>query len=289
MIVVTGATGNVGKHVVDMLSQQGKHVRALSREKRQTKAGCEVQWVQADFTDARSLQHAFEGAKRVVLISPAHRDMQAHQEAIVDVAVSSGVGRIVKLSGLGAGPDAPIRLPQLHFAIEQRISRSRIPYSFVRPNLFMQVLLGAADSIASEGAIYAPAGEGAISFIDARDVAACIVAEVLRNDDASAICEITGPEALTYAQAAEVLAKAAGRSVRHVDVTPQQARESMVGSGMDAWLADAFVELFGIYRAGHGSGVLSAAVEATTGRPATSLARFAQDHAAHLQKAPAAA
>ena len=289
MIVVTGATGNVGQHVVDILSRQGKHVRALSRQKRHCQAGREVEWVQADFTDAHSLRHALEGAARLVLISPAHRDMQAHQEALVDAAVSAGVRRIVKLSGLGAGPGAPIRLPQLHFAIEQRISKTKIPHSFIRPNLFMQVLLGAAQSIAKDGAIYAPAGAGAISFIDARDVAACIVAEVLRDDHVNAICEVTGPEALTYSQVAELLSKAAGRPVRHVDVTPQQAREAMVGSGMDAWLADAFVELFDIYRAGHGATVLSAAVAAMTSRPATSLAKFAHDHAAQFKKAQAAA
>lgn len=286
MIVVTGATGNVGQHVLSLLSSQAQQVRALSRTKQQggAQSPSQVEWIQADFADRVSLNGALEGATGLVLISPAHRDMQAHQEAVVEAAAAVGVKRIAKLSGLGAGPDAPIRLPKLHYAIEQRIAKTGIAHSFVRPNLFMQVLLGSAQSVANDGTMYASAGNGAISFIDARDVAACLVAEVLRQDNSNVVCEITGPQALTYGHVAEALSTFAKHPVRHVDITPQQARESMVGSGMDPWLADAFVELFDIYRAGHGAAVLSAAVESAIGRPAISLASFAQHYAQQWQK-----
>lgn len=285
MIVVTGASGNVGQHVVEALARQGHPVRALSRTPRQTADKGQVEWLQADFTDAASLRRALQGASRVVLISPAHRDMRVHQQAVVDAAAQAGVQRIAKLSGLGAGPQAPIRLAQAHYAIEQGIVDTGIAYSFVRPNLFMQVLLGSAQSIVSDGVIGAPTGNGAISFIDARDVADCLATEVLRDDQSNVVCEITGPQALTYAHVAEVLAQVAQRDVRHADVSPAQARAGMTESGMDPWLADAFVELFDIYRAGHGAAVLSMAVEATCGHPARSLAHFARDHASQFQHA----
>ena len=284
MIVVTGASGNVGTHVVAQLVAAGHPVRALSR-KPAAQAARGVEWVDADFDRPESLVRALQGATRVVLISPAHPRMRQHQVAVVDAAVAAGVRRIAKLSGLGAGPQAPIRLPQAHYAIEQHIERSGLAHSFVRPNLFMQVLLGSADSIAGDGVIYAPAGEGAISFIDARDVAAVLVHEVLRDDVAPSVREITGPEALSYAQAAETIGGVLHKPVRFVNVEPAAAREGMLCAGMDPWLAEAFLELFEIYRAGHGAAVLAATVESALGRPAATLARFVADHAHAFQRA----
>lgn len=276
MIIVTGATGNVGQHVVNELAALGQTVRALSRKVPTNETRANVSWVAADFNDPVSLAKAMEGGSRLVLISPAHRDMQAHQTAIVDAAIQAGITKIAKLSGLGAGPEAPIRLPQKHYAIEQYIVDTEVDYSFVRPNLFMQVLLGSAQSIAGDGKIYAPAGDGAISFIDARDVALVLVEEVLNNG--KAICEITGPQALSYQQAAKLLGDVINRPVQHVNVTPAQARESMLSMGMDEWLVEAFLELFDIYRAGHGSAVLSGAVKACIGTDATPLTRFFNDY-----------
>lgn len=276
MIVITGASGNVGQHVVNELAAQGQAVRALTRQPVRDESRPHVGWMSADFEDPKSLATALQGADRLVLISPAHRRMAEHQLAVVEAAIKAGVKKIAKLSGLGAGPDAPIRLPQKHYQIERAIADSNIDYSFVRPNLFMQVLLGSAQSIQSDGAIYAPAGQGRISFIDARDVARVLACEVQR--EGRAIVEITGPQALSYAEAARTLSDVIGRPVQHVDVTPSQARDSMLSMGMDSWLVDAFLELFEIYRAGHGATVLADNVKACTDVSATSLARFFNDH-----------
>ncbi len=278
MIVVTGASGNVGKHVISKLAGAGHPVRALSRSPSKGAASAGIEWIEADFERPDSLARALRGASRMVLISPAHPQMRQYQIAAVDAARSAGVSRIAKLSGLGAGPEAPIRLPQEHYAIEQHIARSGLAHSFVRPNLFMQVLLGSAGSIVSEGAVYAPAGDGAISFIDARDVAEVLVREVLRDDLASSVREITGPEALSYTQVSKIVGEALGKAVRYVSIEPDVARNGMLSAGMDPWLVEAFLELFSIYRAGHGSAVLSAELEAVLGRPARPLSQFAFEH-----------
>ena len=286
MIVITGASGNVGTHVVAELAQRGLAVRALTRSPASARPAIKnVEWVGADFAEAKSLAAAMKGASKVVLITPAHPQMRAHQEALVAAAVTAGVKRIAKLSGLGAGPDAPIRLPQEHFAIEQCIVASGVAHSFVRPNLFMQVLLGSADSIRDDGVFYAPAGDAKISLTDARDVASVLVHEVLRDDGVNAIREITGPDALSYADAAELLGQAVGKQIHYVAVAPDTARQAMTGSGMDPWLAEAFLELFEIYRAGHGTTVLAEAVKASTGHQARDFAHFAEDYRAMLVQA----
>lgn len=278
MIVVTGASGNVGKHVINQLAAAGHPVRALSRSPSKGAASAGIEWIEADFEQPDTLARALRGASRMVLISPAHPQMRQHQIAAVDAARSAGVCRIAKLSGLGAGPEAPIRLPQEHYVIEQHIARSGLAHSFVRPNLFMQVLLGNASSIASEDAVYAPAGDGAISFIDARDVADVLVREVFRDDLASSVREITGPEALSYTQVSKIVGEVLGKAVRYVSVESEVARNGMLSAGMDPWLVEAFLELFSIYRAGHGSAVLSAELEAVLGRPARPLSQFAFEH-----------
>lgn len=273
MILVTGATGNVGDHVVQRLAELNVPVRALSREKK-ANSGI-VEWVQGDFNDAVSLQNAMTDIEKVVLISPAHEDMVVHQLAVLDAAAKAGVKHIVKLSGLGAGPEAPIRLPKNHYAIETKIQESGIAYTFVRPNLFMQVLIGSADSIKVDGAIYAPAGEGAISFTDVRDITEIIINSLTQPGHENAVYEITGPTALTYGQAAEILQKALGKPVQYVSVAPETARDSMLSSGMTDWLADAFLELFEIYRAGHGATVLSNTVTKVAGHSAHDFSDFA--------------
>ena len=286
MIIVSGASGNVGTHVVVELASRGLSIRALSRSPDQLKsASANVEWVAADIYDPASLSRAMEGATSLVLISPAHQDMQRHQKALIDAAAAAGVKRISKLSGLGAGPNAPIRLPQEHFAIEQAIVESGIAHSLVRPNLFMQVLLGSADSIRADSVFYAPAVEAKISLIDARDVASVLVHEVLRQDGGNMIREITGPAALSYSDAAEILNKATGQQIAYVAVDAATARESMLGSGMDPWLVDAFIELFEVYRAGHGTAVLSGEVKAATGYEARTFAQFAADHKAQFLRA----
>lgn len=278
MILVTGATGNVGREVIRRLEQNNVPLRALSRKPDAVKCTEKIEWVKDDFTDANSLAQAVAGVDKIVLISPAHPDMVAYQTAVLKAAHAAGVKHIVKLSGLGAGPGAAIRLPRLHYEIEQKIIDAGIPYTFIRPNLFMQVLLGSADSIANEGAIYAPAGEGAISFTDVNDIANVITCAIGQPGHENKIYEITGPDALTYGHVAELIGNVLGKSIRYVAVSPEVARESMLSSGMDPWLANAFLELFSIYRAGYGATVSSGTVREITGLSPTSLSVFARTH-----------
>ncbi|TAJ79237.1 MAG: SDR family oxidoreductase [Gallionellaceae bacterium] len=278
MILVTGSTGNVGREVVQRLAGKNIPVRALSRNQPESRKNGTVEWVKGNFNDADSLSRAMLGVDKVVLISPAHPDMVEHQTAVIDAAKAAGVKHIVKLSGLGAGADAPIQLPRLHYEIELKILASGIAHTFVRPNLFMQVLLGSAGSISTDGAIYAPAGDGAISFTDVNDIADVIVCALTQPGHEESIYEITGPAALTYEQVAETIGKALNKPVNYIAVSPEDARDSMLSSGMDKWLVTAFLELFSIYRAGYGAAALSDTIKQVTGHTANNFSAFAESH-----------
>lgn len=272
MIIVTGATGNVGKEVVKNLLKSGEVFSALTRdvESAKEKISSAVNWIFADFDDQVSLISALQGVDKLVLITPAGESMEKNQMDIVKVANDLGVKKIVKLSGLGAGPDASIRLPKAHFKIEQEIVKLGIDHNFVRPNLFMQVF---TDAVQADGNIYAPAEDAKISLTDTNDIAEIIVSAVL-DKTSEKVIEITGPEAVTYREVAKKISEVKGKPVNFVSVTPAQAKESMLGMGMSEWLVNAFLELFDIYRAGHGSAVLDAPVTKILGRDATTVQSY---------------
>ncbi|WP_415883797.1 SDR family oxidoreductase [Neptuniibacter sp. QD34_54] len=279
MILVTGATGNVGSHVVDMLIKESIPVRVTTRDEN----NIPDEWIGnvdvfvTDFNNPNDINSAFDSVEGLILITPANEEMEIQQKNIVESAKVNGVKRIIKLSGLGAGPDAEIRLPKAHYKIEEFIKASGIDYIFVRPNLFMQTLMGSYESIVQNRAIYAPAGTGKISFIDAQDIAAVIVSALCTNEFNRSI-DITGPDAVSYTEIASKLSNATGSSVEFVDVTESTAKESMLASGLSDWLSEAFLELFQVYRANLGSAVLSHNIKAETGTTVTTIDQFIQNN-----------
>lgn len=280
MILVTGSTGNVGSEVCRQLYQREQPFRALTRDpdtaRKALPESTDVHY--GNYADPDSLIDALGGVERLFLASPAAEDMVEHQCAVIDCARQTGAKHVVKLSGLGASTDANARLPRLHAEIENHLVDSGLAYTIIRPNLFMQVLLMSANTVKSDGALFAPAGDGRISFTDVRDVAAVVV-EALIDPTAhrNRRYEITGPEARSFADAAALIGEHVGNEVNYVSVSPDQARESMLGGGMPVWLAEAMLELFAIYRAGNGE-MVTAQIEEVTGSAPYDLPRFVADH-----------
>jgi uncharacterized protein YbjT (DUF2867 family) len=143
----------------------------------------------------------------------------------------------------------------------------------------MQNMFGFADTINNQGAFYCPAGEGKMGMVDVRDIAAVAVAALTQPGHMGRKYVVTGPEAISYTQIAEKLSAAIGRPVRYVNVTPDEAKQSMLQVGMPAWLVDALLELYGVVRGGYGA-VVTKAVEQVTGKKPRSFDEFARDHAA---------
>lgn len=266
MILLTGATGNVGSKVADLLLDKGIEFKATSRHSKEDE---KVNWLQVDFEDKQSIRTAFEGVDTLIIITPANKNMVEHQLNLIEMASLANVSKIVKLSGLGSGPDAPIRLPKFHYEIEEQIKKlsksNAIDYVFVRPNLFMQaVIYGSLETIQSEGKLYAPVTSGKISLIDTSDIAQIIVESACNSGIKNEAIEITGPEALSFNDIATSFSKKLGNNVEFVPVSFADAKKSMLDSGMDAWLIDAFIELYEIYEQNMGSSILTERFESIT-------------------------
>jgi uncharacterized protein YbjT (DUF2867 family) len=275
MTLVTGATGEVGRAVVAALVEKGTPVRALVRAgSNATLPGAQI--VEGNFEERDTLAQALVGIDTMFLLSPG---VFAWETAAIELANRCDLTRIVKQSVLGADDASESAILSTHSKIEGELIDSGVPYTILRPNAFMQNFTGQLlPMIKGQGAIMLPAGDAKISFIDVRDIAAVAVAALTTPEFESETLELTGPEALGYVEAANVLSKAAGREIKYANVPDEIARQAMIASGMPAPYAKAVVALYRFYRSGGGAEVTNT-IQETVGRPARTLETFASDHA----------
>ena len=155
---------------------------------------------------------------------------------------------------------------------------SGLEWTSLRPGSFMQNFLRYADSVKAAGVFYGCQGDAPIALIDTRDVAAVAARCLVDGGHAGKVYELSGPETLTYAEAAAALATASGRPVAYVDVPPAAARQGMVDAGLPPWLADDLVGLAALFEGPLGRQTTSVVAD-VTGRPARTFAAFAREHA----------
>ncbi|HEX7078993.1 MAG TPA: SDR family oxidoreductase [Candidatus Eisenbacteria bacterium] len=281
MIVVTGAAGQTGSEVVRLLSAKGLRVRALVRDPSKAKGigGPAVEIVTGDLAKPLSLDPVFRGADKIFLVSSPDLEIATLHGNAIDAAKRAGVRQIVRLSVYGSSASSPAGLLRAHGEADDRLSRSGLSFTILRPNAFYQNTLAFADSIASQGTIFAPARDGAVSMIDCRDVAIAAAAVLTGGTHSGRLYDLTGPRAIGYAEIAAMIGAAIGSPVTYVDVPPDAAREAMIGMGMPAWLAEALVELYAVWGSGKSADVTDA-FERIAGKNPRPFEEFAKDYAA---------
>ncbi len=283
MILVTGATGRIGRELVRELGAMRARFRALVRSsgKAETIRHAGGEAVVGDYGDPAVRRAAVEGVDTLFLLTPASPDKVAAESALAEAAVSSGVSRIVKISADGADADAPPIFARLHRDVERRIEDLGAAWTFLRPGFFMQNYLTFADGIRSHGAIFAAAGSGRHADIDVRDIAAAAARVLTGEGHDGRAYTLTGPEAQSLGEAARKISTITGRDVRFVDVAPDDARRAMVATGVAEWLADALLDLFAWYQRGEGANngsAVAAGVGEILGRPPRSFESFVREN-----------
>jgi uncharacterized protein YbjT (DUF2867 family) len=281
-VLVTGATGTVGAHVVRALRDRGVPARALVRDPDRAVdvLGADVELAVGDFADRGSLDRALRGIDRLFLACgnvPAQVELEC---AAIDAAQAAGVGRVVKLSGPRPSLDSPVPFERWHAAIERHLVRSALPYMLLRPSTYMtNLVMLHADTVRATGRLLAPLGAAEIAFVDPRDVAEAAAATLAGDGHEGAAFALTGPEALTYGRIAQELSAATGRPIEYVNVPEDAAREGMAQAGLPTPMADAILAVFAAQRAG-ALARTTRTIEALTGREPRTFARFAHAHAA---------
>ncbi len=279
-ILVTGATGNVGGGVIASLTATGANVRALVRDESKAQglrnAGVEV--VIGDLDKPETLDAAFTGVDRVFLVTPVGPDQVSLARNGIAAAKRAGSPHIVRLSAEAVRemPGALPPIPAQHAEIDAELKTSGLPYTILRPHYFMQQTLMAAQTVASDRAVYMPMKEGKLGMIDVRDIADVAVKVLTEAGHEGKTYGLTGPASISIHYIAAGLSKALGKEVKYVDVPLEAAREAMVGMGLSEWFADALNEYNKAFGKGFGDFTTND-VEDITGHPARSYETFARD------------
>jgi uncharacterized protein YbjT (DUF2867 family) len=284
MILVTGATGSTGSHVVHSLVARGARVRVFVRdaERARLRFGDAVEIAEGDLAFPPSLRTALVGADALFLSCADDPRRVGWETDAIDAAAAAGVGRIVRLSALPAAIGAPVAFWDWHGRVDDHLRASGVAATVLGAGFYASNLLAAADGVAVDGRLYAPAGDARIALIDPRDVGEAAAAVLTAGDHAGATYALTGPDAITYAEVAAHLSAVLGRRVDYTNVPDEAARQAMVDAGLPPEVAEQVVAIFAETRRGALARTTSA-VQHLTGRPPRGVAAFLRDHADAFQ------
>lgn len=280
-ILITGATGSVGGELTKLLTRQNIPFRAMVRSIERAGALAShkcAEVIEADFNNSDQVFSALQGVERAFLLTNSSEQAETQQSSFVDAANRAGVKHIVKLSQWAADENSPVRFLRYHAAVERKIIDSGIAYTFLRPNLFMQGLLGFRDSILRQGKFFAAIGEAKITAVDVRDIAASAAAALTEDGHTGKIYNLTGPEAVSHGELAEKLSAALKLQVNFIDVPPEAMREALLSFGFPEWQADGLIEDYAHYARGEASEIATG-VQTATGKPPRSFGDFTRDYA----------
>lgn len=278
-ILVVGSTGTVGQHLVKILSEAGEQVRAATTAPQKYPATQNVEAVRLDLTDASTYSAALEGVERVFLLAPTgHMDAYSLLAPFVEAITADQNRKIVfqTAKGVNADDNSPLR------RVELLIEKSGAPYVFLRPNWFSDNFHSYWLQMVKQGVIALPVGDARTSFIDARDIAASAAAVLQSQRFDCRAFALTGPESLTYTEAAAHLSQALGREIRFVDVDEASFIKSMTAAGLTEEYARYIAFLLTMVTAGYMADVTND-VQELTGRAPITMAQYALDNVSRWQ------
>ncbi|MCX4766991.1 NAD(P)H-binding protein [Streptomyces sp. NBC_01275] len=229
MIVVTGATGNVGRELVRILATAGARVTATSRNISDAEVPDGVRQMRADLTDAESLRPVFDGADALFLHDGGAGAHLLRPRDVLDAAKASGIGRVVLLSSLGVvtRPESPSHGGVMR-AVEDAVRESGLDWTILRPGSFHTNAYAWVEPVRAHRTAPAPFGDVGLPTVDPADIAE-VAAVALREDGhVGAVYELTGPAPTTPRQRAAAIGEALGEPVRFVEQTREEAREQML-------------------------------------------------------------
>ena len=270
-ILVIGASGTVGKPLVELLRGKGHEVvRATSHE-----PGADQ--VKLDLVTGEGIATAFAGVERAFVLSPpGHANQDVLLKPVFAEAKARGLKKLVLMTAMGANADPAAPFRKAEIALEQ----SGIPYNIIRPNWFMQNFNSYwLHGIQTQGKILLPVGKAKGSFIDARDIAAVAAELVARSDFDNCDFDLTGGEALDHDQVAEALSQAIATRIEFQDITNEALLAGLLAAQLPKAYAEFLVVIMGYFKLGY-SEPITDAVETITGRSPIRFTQYAKDYRA---------
>jgi uncharacterized protein YbjT (DUF2867 family) len=289
MILVTGASGTVGKAVLNEVARSGAKHKAMYRCADEAgKAPRGTQTVIADFAKKETLAAALRDVDSVYLVCSPIPELVQLESNMIEACLAGGVKHIVLNSALGAG-DYAKSFPSWHRKVEDKLKSTGISFTILRPNSFHQnVVTYFAPSIRAQSVFYSSMRNARTSYLDVRDIAAVAAKALAGGEHRGKTYELNGPEALTYAELAEKISKHAGRPVQYANIPADAQRNAMLDQGMPTWQVDALLDLQGYYTSGNG-GAVDQLLPTLLGRPPITMDRFLAEFAGEFRSQAASA
>lgn len=277
MILVTGATGTVGREVVIQLLAAGEQVRGMTRNPSTAKLDARVELVKGDFAAPDTLAKAVDGVERVFSLTFGPQT-GTHERDLAGLAKKAGVRHIVKLSAMGGDGETKNAIRKWHEQGEEAIKETGISWTVVRPGGFMSNALHWRETVRTQGKVFSNYGDGKLPSVHPRDIAAVAVRALTSDGHERKTYHLTGPEALSVGEQVDILSEVLGRRIEYVPITDEVARKGMEKAGMPALLIDALIPFATFIRSGRAAEVLPT-VEEVTSRPALTFLDWAREHA----------
>ena len=279
MILVTGATGQIGSKITEGLIQSKADVRVFVRDENRLGdlKNENIQVAEGTFEDMESLEKALEGVDRLMLIGQDNPDQVQQHLNVIQAAKRQGVKHIVKLSAFGADKNSPVALMRDHAEIEDAIKDSGMEWTFIRPHLYMQNLLRFGDSVAENNTFLAPMAHDAYPLVDIRDVAEVAATILTTENHNSKIYTLTSPHAENYDEIAETLSSLLGKTITYQAQSPEDFESGLLESGTPEWRAYDLAYISKAYK-GSDKHLITSDIEDLLGRPARSVKDFLSDH-----------
>lgn len=291
-LMVTGAGGHLGRRVVELLlaSNAGRVVAGSRHPDRlDALAAKGVETRRVDFDDPESLTAAFKGVDRLLIIStdalgPPGRRLRQHKAA-VGAAAEAGVKHVVYTSMPRPEPGSPIPFAPDHDETEQALAAGPFGRTVLRNAWYTDGLLGALPPRLASGRWFTSAGDGRIAYVTREDCAQ-VAAKVLASESsANALYDITGPQALTTGEVAEIAGEVLGKPITVVPVSDEQLAQGLAGAGLPPFVVELLVAGDANTRAGR-AGTVSDDVKTILGREPQSLREFLTANRSAFQPTP---
>ncbi len=273
MILVTGATGNVGSEIARQLIARAIPFRIYVRDadKAATMIGSDGYDVAlGSFSDQAEFAAALNGVTSIYMVTNQSETFKSDLQRMVQQVKATGIERFVMLSAEG-DPESDIFFVRRTGELESIVRAADLSWTFLRPDWFMQNF---ANYVAM-GMVAFPEGPGKTSFVDVRDVAEVAIKALTETGHLSRTYRLTGPDAMTFAQAAARISAVLGRDIPFVGITPEQMRDALIAQGAEAWYADMNAEMTFAVRMGM-SFSPSNDIEFLLGRKPRSLEAYAE-------------
>lgn len=277
--LITGASGNIGKYVVDELIVLKKDIKAAvhntEKAKKLFKDKEDVELVKFDFLDKKTFENALEGVQAIFLVRPPNlANPKEDMLPFLEAAKEKGIEKIVFVSLLGVekNPIVP------HRKIENMIKDLSIPYVFLRPSFFMQNLnTNHREEIKKRDELYIPAGSSKTSFIDTRDIARAAAISLIENKYKNISITLTGKEAIDYNEVSKILSEVLGRKIEYKNPSLLRFRKERIKRGTPKEFANVMTLLYLMTKLGTAKDI-TYDLEKIIGREPIGFKQYAMDH-----------